>query len=90
MQTRLVLVSTKPTPHARHIVCEPNRIRLDPCPVVNASNNAINPNQQGHSNMRPTVNYAVTGKWEIFGHSFSLGEGANLWLQHTSLIISYL
>ena len=34
MQTRLVLVSTKPTPHARHIVCETKRILLSD-PTVN-------------------------------------------------------
>ena len=56
MQTRLILVSTKPTPHARHIVLEPNRIRLDPSPVVDASNSGLNQNQQRHNN------YAVTGK----------------------------
>lgn len=28
LKTRLILVSTKPTPHARHVVCEPQRVRI--------------------------------------------------------------
>ena len=65
--TRLVLASTKPTPHARHIVCEPHRIRLDQTAAVETSTNGVqNADQPAHGNTRQTVSYAVTGKLENF------------------------
>ena len=56
LKTRLILVSTKPTPHARHVVCEPQRVRIS---------------EEGHSSdgshsmpnpARRVTSYAVTGK----------------------------
>ena len=57
LKTRLILVSTKPTPHARHVVCEPHRIRLDVNHSDAPSNNAIVANTESASNH----NFAVSG-----------------------------
>jgi len=56
LKTRLILVSTKPTPHARHVVCEPHRIRLDVNHANAPSDNAIVPNTESASNH----NFAVS------------------------------
>ena len=65
LKTRLILVSTKPTPHARHVVCEPHRIRISPDPVdVTIDNSQVSGPHQDN-NTRSTMNYAVTGNLHI-------------------------
>ena len=65
MRTRLILVSTKPTPHARHVVCEPNRIRLTASPVALSDQGPAEPGPQQNENARTIREYAVTGKHNI-------------------------
>ena len=57
LKTRLILVSTKPTPHARHIVCEPQRIRIAETPSEVIPNNA----EASRAGAGLDQNFAVTG-----------------------------
>ena len=57
LKTRLILVSTKPTPHARHIVCEPQRIRIAEIPSEVIPNNA----EASRAGAGLDQNFAVTG-----------------------------
>ena len=60
LKTRLILVSTKPTPHARHIVCEPQRLRISEEGHSSEDGNQAIPNAA-----RRATSYAVTGKIEF-------------------------
>ena len=60
LKTRLILVSTKPTPHARHIVCEPQRLRISEEGHSSDDGNQAIPNPA-----RRAASYAVTGKKEF-------------------------
>ena len=57
LKTRLILVSTKPTPHARHIVCEPQRIRIAETPSEVIPNNS----EVSRAGAGLDQNFAVTG-----------------------------
>ena len=57
LKTRLILVSTKPTPHARHIVCEPQRIRI----AETSSEVTPNNTEASRAGAGLDQNFAVTG-----------------------------
>ena len=65
MRTRLILVSTKPTPHARHVVCEPTRIRITTSPVALSDQGSVQHGSQQNDNARTIMEYAVTGRFKI-------------------------
>ena len=64
LKTRLILVSTKPTPHARHVVCEPIKVNIDRGTNTEQSSQVDSSQQHSNqSNSTSSIEYAVTGMY---------------------------